>query len=335
MDRLLAAPNLPANVEAFLLDVRRYLIDQHDSPSPMTLPGAMADAMHKLDWLLGLRYGTVLASGLFESPAWAALVLHVARDAERFAEHYNAALADHRRERGMVDADRPMPDLAAGELPFWFDDLETGVRRRAMIDSGGRLNGRLTLPESPMLLLMAMRRERVRIASRALSLTLFTRLICSDLFVHGIGGGHYDDVLDRLIRSYFGIEPPQFVVATATLVHPDAASADRVCTPCSAQEGHRLRHATLGDTKAAWLKKIAAADGFKARREVFDAMHADRRRRLKTDERYQHWLRRRDVLERQRERDAVLLDRELFYAVQPDARLRQLIDRVGSSVTPG
>ncbi len=335
LDELLAADGLPKNVESFLLDIRRYLIDQRDGPSPMNLPAAMADAFHKLDWSLGLRYSTVMASGLFESPGWAATVLHVAGDAERFAQHYNAALAGHRSDRGITDADRPMPDLTTGELPFWFDDLDTGVRERATVKRDGDtlvINDRLTLPDSPMLLLMAMRRQRVRLASRALSLTMFARLMCSDLFIHGIGGGHYDDVLDRLIRSYFGMEPPQFVVATATLVHPDAASADRVCPPCIEQEGHRLRHVVLGDDKAAWLKSIIAADTFRARREIFDAMHAERHRRLATDDRYQQWLRRRDELEQQREREAVLFDRELFYGVQTDERLLDLIDRVASAV---
>ena len=333
LDELLDAPDLPPRVAEFLRDVRRYLVDQRDGPSPMSLPAAMADGFHKLDWDLGLRYSTVMASGLFESPAWATLILHIATDVERFAASYNAALADHRRERGIDDPDRPMPNLAVGEsteLPFWFDDLEAGTRERAFVRRDGNglvVNGRLALPAEPQQLLMAMRRERVRFASRALSLTMFCRLMCCDLFVHGIGGGHYDDVLDRLLRGYFDLEPPAFVVATATLVHPDALTVERVCLPCLKREGHRIEHDVLPD-KDAWVAKIDAANGFKAKRELFEAMHAERHRHLADDAAYEDWRRRRAEADEQLGVEATLFSRELFYAVQPDRRLQGLIDRV-------
>ena len=47
--------------------------------------------------------------------------------------------------------------------------------------------------------------------------------------MHGLGGGKYDEVTDDLIRSFVGIEPPRYLVATATLLlpfprHPEAAA---------------------------------------------------------------------------------------------------------------
>ena len=36
---------------------------------------------------------------------------------------------------------------------------------------------------------------------RALTLTLFARLCVADFFIHGIGGGKYDEVTDRIIRE--------------------------------------------------------------------------------------------------------------------------------------
>jgi hypothetical protein len=38
----------------------------------------------------------------------------------------------------------------------------------------------------------------------------------SDLFLHGIGGGKYDELTDGLIRQVFGLQPPAFVVLSAT-----------------------------------------------------------------------------------------------------------------------
>ena len=45
---------------------------------------------------------------------------------------------------------------------------------------------------------------------RALTLTLFARLCLGDFFIHGIGGGKYDEVTDAIIRDYFGVEPPAY-----------------------------------------------------------------------------------------------------------------------------
>ena len=58
------------------------------------------------------------------------------------------------------------------------------------------------------------------IAPKALALTLFVRLFCCDLFIHGVGGGRYDQVTDGVIRHYFGVEPPAFVVASMTMYLP-------------------------------------------------------------------------------------------------------------------
>jgi hypothetical protein len=44
-----------------------------------------------------------------------------------------------------------------------------------------------------------------------------------DFFIHGIGGGKYDEVTDAIIRNYFGLEPPAYQVLSATLYLPLAA----------------------------------------------------------------------------------------------------------------
>ncbi|MBI2914846.1 MAG: hypothetical protein HYY08_02860 [Firmicutes bacterium] len=52
---------------------------------------------------------------------------------------------------------------------------------------------------------------------RALTLTMFARLFCGELFVHGVGGGKYDRVTDAIIARFFGIHPPGYVVASLGL----------------------------------------------------------------------------------------------------------------------
>jgi hypothetical protein len=49
---------------------------------------------------------------------------------------------------------------------------------------------------------------------------MFARLVLSDIFIHGIGGAKYDQLTDAIVRRFFGVEPLEYVVATATLKLP-------------------------------------------------------------------------------------------------------------------
>ena len=62
----------------------------------------------------------------------------------------------------------------------------------------------------------------MKIRSRALITTLWARLALGDLFLHGIGGAKYDQVTDRLIERFFGLQPPGIMVLSATLHLPVA-----------------------------------------------------------------------------------------------------------------
>jgi hypothetical protein len=57
----------------------------------------------------------------------------------------------------------------------------------------------------------------VRLRTRALTTTLFSRFLLSDLFLHGIGGSKYDELGDVIARRFFGIEPPAFLTVSLTL----------------------------------------------------------------------------------------------------------------------
>jgi hypothetical protein len=123
---------------------------------------------------------TVRVSQFITSDAWHIFVRHLLADAGRFASIHNAALAAYR------------------EAPFWIFD-EEGKRKHCFVPFAGD-------PKS--------------LRPRALTLTLFARLILGDFFIHGIGGAKYDEVTDRIIRDYFGIDPPAYQVVTGTLHLP-------------------------------------------------------------------------------------------------------------------
>ena len=60
----------------------------------------------------------------------------------------------------------------------------------------------------------------IKIRTRALSTTLFARLLLSDLFLHGIGGAKYDQVTNQIAEQFFGFALPEFAAVSATLRLP-------------------------------------------------------------------------------------------------------------------
>ena len=60
------------------------------------------------------------------------------------------------------------------------------------------------------------------IRPRALTTTLFSRLILSDLFLHGIGGAKYDQLTNLLAQRFFEVELPDFQTVTATFNLPNS-----------------------------------------------------------------------------------------------------------------
>ncbi|HEY8667064.1 MAG TPA: hypothetical protein VIL86_10380 [Tepidisphaeraceae bacterium] len=256
------------------------------------LPIAVTDAIHHLDWELGLRHHALVVSPIFTSEPFGLFVHHLLADSARFCAAYNDALAEFRLEYKIKSTTRPMPDLKVTlemrEVPFWLDFLDDGTRQRATLlrigtSWGLRAREGQTFIFDPNAegwsaaadLSRWMRENQVRLSPRALTLTLFFRLLLVDQFVHGIGGGRYDQVTDDLIERYFGIEAPRFCVTTATLFFPEALGRVRACLPCVEQEGRRLRHGLLGEGKRALVEKIAALPRKSMERgRLFAEMHS-------------------------------------------------------------
>ncbi len=135
-------------------------------------------------------------SRLAQTRAFARFAQHILTDLPQFRAAYNAAIRAYRAANGIRSANHPAPELAEGEAPFW-ERTATGKRQRATAASDVR-----------------------SLRPRALTLTLFARVCLGDFFIHGIGGGKYDEVTDAIIRDYFGIEPPAYQVLSATLHLP-------------------------------------------------------------------------------------------------------------------
>lgn len=319
---------------AFLHSMKRLTMEAE------TLDVALVNAIHEMDWKLGLRHHAMIVSPIFHSEPYLALVHHVLSRSCEFAADYNAALAAYRQEQGITNPGRPMPDLqqdAGGcEVPFWLDDLSARSRLRAQVK---RKAGVMVLhhgdgddfvldrdkpaADATAELLRWLRLHNLRLAPRALMLTTFLRLFVADQFVHGIGGGRYDQVTDRLIASHFGMKPPKFAVTTATLFFPTAGEQERLCLPCLQQEGHRLKHAVLGERKRAMVAAIESAPRHSLERSrAFSEMHQALSSASKAP--LLEWRQRLSEAKARDDRQQQVFDRELFYAIQPSDRLQML-----------
>jgi len=145
---------------------------------------------------------------------------------------YNGAVADYRRRHRLRGRRHPVPDLAQDgdwlESPFW--SWRTGAARREPLfvrAQAGRLQlraGRTAWPDLPQApdanAWQRLERDGYKIRPRALTTTLFARLLIGDLFIHGIGGAKYDEVTDQIVSRLFGFDPPGYAVVSGTLRLP-------------------------------------------------------------------------------------------------------------------
>ena len=165
-------------------------------PTPRGTWGETFTAMRRtVETELGLNIRDVAVSTLGGTPEFGEFVRGVQSDLPRFREVYNRAILAYRTRHKLRSHTHPAPKLAENESPFWA------------VTSTGR-----TVPTSDTPL-SAFR-------PRALTLTLFARLMLGDLFMHGLGGAKYDEVTDEVMRHWLGIEPPRYAVLSATALLP-------------------------------------------------------------------------------------------------------------------
>jgi hypothetical protein len=162
-----------------------------------TIAGSFRDTRWKCEEDWDCRVFDLSVSELATTKAFGRFAAQLLRDLPRFREVYNAAIRNYRRLNRIRSRSHPAPELGPNEAPFWTAAQSERGRQRATTEDSSQL-----------------------LRPRALTLTLFARLCLGDFFIHGIGGGKYDEVTDQIIQNYFGVEPPGFQVLTATLRLP-------------------------------------------------------------------------------------------------------------------
>lgn len=264
----------------------------------------------------GCHNREVSVSRLSQTGAFRRFAVHVLRDLPRFRAAYNAAIRAYRQANRLRSRNHPAPELTEDEAPFWVRSAD-GRRLRAT----GRSDPATLRP-------------------RALTLTLFARLVLGDWFVHGIGGGKYDEATDALIRDYFGLEPPAYQVLSATLWLPlpgFATTGDDVRRAAQRVRDltwnpQRYLSGSVGRDLAARKLDLAAAGSMlrthRERRAWYRQLRevTDRLRPLVAD---QLEAARAELLRRQAEvrANAVLRRRDFAWVLYPEARLRPFLQR--------
>jgi len=223
----LPAPAIARHFSAFCEELREARTVADNLAELVTI------ARRRYEAVAGTDYLELPMTRLVRSGSFALFVADIATNAERFRDAYNGELAEYRTVNKTRNAAQPFPDLGREgnriELPLW---VIAGAKRGAVWVEPLSADGvRFFSAEGELLAEVpagadafeALSASGAVFAPKALLLTLFVRLFCCDLFIHGVGGGRYDSVTDGVCRRYFGVEPPTFVVASITMYLPIGA----------------------------------------------------------------------------------------------------------------
>ena len=210
------------------------------NPSQVNLGLRLAQGRHALEESWQNETLELPQSAVCELPEFGWFLAHLLANLPRFWAAYNDALANYRRAHRIRGHAQPVPDLDASdgwlEAPFWIWSTEEPERRPLYARQVGDevvvtdrhahtiplalTDDRDATAASQKLSELSSRGIKLR--TRALTTTLFARLVLGDLFLHGIGGAKYDQVTDQIVRLFFGFEPPEFAAISATLRLPIA-----------------------------------------------------------------------------------------------------------------
>jgi hypothetical protein len=194
-------------------------------------------ARHDLESSWGVDNLELPLSTICESESFLWFACHLLAQLPRYRQVHNAALAEYRAAHGIRSRNHPVAALAAFddwlEAPFWVWRAAEPRRRALLARQRGRLmelriagedDALIALPLTPegeaccaVERLRELPSRSVRLRTRALLTTMYSRLILGDLFIHGIGGCKYDELGDEIIRRFLGIEPPSFLTVSMTV----------------------------------------------------------------------------------------------------------------------
>ncbi len=189
---------------------------------------ALAAGRHRLESELKLQTLEIPLSRVCQTAAFSHFVAAIFSRASDFASVHNRSLNQFREQHGIRSQSHPLPPLAIDgksiELPFWIYSREFPNRKRLIVrqTANGTVfegpDGRPVAVDSnnPAEQLHELSRGQICLRPRALLTTMYSRMVLSDLFVHGIGGAIYDQITDSIAAELFGWTLPPFATTTGT-----------------------------------------------------------------------------------------------------------------------
>jgi hypothetical protein len=210
--------------------------------SQKNIGDAFSEFRHRIEMTNGVFNLEVPLGHLCSKSAFGFFVQHCVRNAETLWSSYNRCREAYRTRHRIRNQGQPVLELLRNqnsfELPFWiYLDNQSVVERKRMWASSTSDNQMLLcdhaqpdratvsaiLPLAETKLADAWQKiaERgVCIRPRALMTTMYLRCFVADLFVHGIGGGTYDELTDDIIRDWIGTDAPIYLTSSASLHLP-------------------------------------------------------------------------------------------------------------------
>jgi hypothetical protein len=211
--------------------------EQSDSGRKASLAECLTAGRASLERELGPGNLELPISRLCETNAFRSFAAHILLRARQFCEIYNQVLGEYRRVNRIRSSSHPVPELVLQngwcETPFWIWEADNPRRGRLFVRQDGETLELATSPDSSSIVyslnlrpnssstaaaaaLQQLSEAGLRLRTRALTTTLFTRLCLCDLFVHGIGGAKYDAMTDRIASRFFGVRLPDYLTLSAT-----------------------------------------------------------------------------------------------------------------------
>lgn len=143
-----------------------------------------------------IRIYHINVSELVELNSFKVLVEKIRENLVEFQNVYNQSLTEYRKVHKIKNHAQPIPNLVSGEMPFWILDPVSKNRTVMRVDDLA---------------------DNCCILPKAVTLTMFMRLFLADFFIHGKGGGRYEEVSEHIIKEFFQMEAAPYEVASATM----------------------------------------------------------------------------------------------------------------------
>lgn len=317
---------------------------------------AMSQARHQLEADWQLQTLELPVSRMADTNSFRQFCSFILSRAELFREIHNHKLLQYRQTNHIRSQAHPVPLLSKldgwVEAPYWVWTTSEPNRLPVFVRVGSgslslRLGANGAIYEAPATAveipdwLGELREQGIKLRPRALTMTMYARLILCDLFLHGIGGAKYDELGDSIAAAFFGVRPSEFMTLSATVLLPvGSRQVDqddiRQLNGCLRDLWyHPERHVDLADTKCSTKTRrlvqqkrslVVSPPPSGNRKQWHHQLVAinEQLREAVRDTR-DMLLSEREALVRQLQSENVLRSREYSFCLFPETRLKKLL----------